>query len=147
MKERSALPTHAPSSAHAVPMPRTFANDRGLTLVEVVLAAGILAFVLLTIAALQGSSLRVTADTSATREAVRLAENEIELQRIARTSTCSTTMPGGYTCEVTAVPCTSAGASIVCTSATDVATATSTVVRVTIVDVRGQSLTLSRWIP
>jgi len=124
-----------------------FAGTAGLTLVEVVLAVGILAFVLLTVAALQGSSLQVTAETAATRASVRLAENEIELQRLSPSSTCTTTMPEGFSCTVDVLPCTQAAGAIACTAATDPSSATSSAVRVTIVDARGNDVTLTRWIP
>lgn len=125
-----------------------FGRKDGLTLVEVILAVGILAFVLLTLAALQGSSLRVTAETAATREAVRLAENEIERQRITLDATgCATTMPTGYSCEITVVYCATSGATITCSSATDESSATSSAVRVTITDATARELTLTRWIP
>jgi type IV pilus modification protein PilV len=95
-------------------------QQRGLTLIEVMVAMILISIGVIAAAALQGTALKNTSKAQAVNEVTELAENELEWQRQsdASASTCESDIPSGYTCTLTIVPCTIQSGAIVCSAST-----------------------------
>ena len=95
-------------------------NTTGLTLIEVLISLVIVAVGVLGAAAMQASSLSASSRASIVREATRLAESELELQRGAVKADChlSDALPSGYSCLVVVTACALSEANLVCDGST-----------------------------
>lgn len=95
-------------------------SKSGLTLIEVLISLVIVAVGVLGAAAMQASSLSASGRASIVREATRLAESELELQRGVVRSDChlSDALPGAYSCEVEVTACALSELGLVCDGST-----------------------------
>lgn len=95
--------------------------NKGLTLLELLIAVSMSAISVLGIAALQGSALQVSAQARQIQSVTRAAEAELERQRqsvhsfaSAQTRSCLSSLPNHFSCTVSSYPCTFSTATLSC---------------------------------
>ena len=124
--------------------------NRGLTLVEIMVAVVILAVGVLAAAAMQTTSLGLSGSSESKQEVVRLAQTELKLQRnvdhaTTTSSTCLSTLSSGYSCAVARTSCELVSGNINCSSS--VSSPQAHQVSVTVTGPRNASLVLQSLVP
>jgi prepilin-type N-terminal cleavage/methylation domain-containing protein len=93
-------------------------QQKGLTLIEVMIAMMVIAVGVIAAAGLQATALKNTAKAQAVNEITKIAENELSVQRQLDLgdTTCQTQVSSGYTCSVAMVPCNIQSGAMICSS-------------------------------
>jgi len=99
--------------------------NKGLTLLELLIAVSMTAISVLGVAALQGSGLQASSQAKQVQSVTRFAEAELERQRqsvhsasSAQTDTCLSGLPGHLSCTVHTYPCTYSSSTLSCFNGT-----------------------------
>jgi type IV pilus modification protein PilV len=118
-------------------------QNKGLTLIEVMIAIMVIAVGVIAAAGLQATALKNTAKAQAINEVTKIAENELAYQRSFDPDdlNCQTSIPSGYSCTTSLTGCAMQAGALTCNEA--IAAPIAFQVGVTVSDTRGNNISLS----